>query len=55
MEQLLNMLSKYWPYLAIPLLFLAMVAWTYRPAAKRRYTTDGKIPFEDKKRQDSAR
>ena len=26
--------------------FVAMVAWAYRPAARNRYETDGKIPFD---------
>jgi cbb3-type cytochrome oxidase subunit 3 len=55
MAQLADMFSKFWPYLSIPLIFLAIVAWTFRPAATGRYRADGKIPFEDEERHDSAR
>lgn len=34
-------------YWVIPLVFIAIVAWIYRPGAKRRYTADGEIPFDE--------
>lgn len=46
MNQFINMITEYWLYLGIPLAFLVMLVWVYRPAAKRRYQADGKIPFE---------
>jgi cbb3-type cytochrome oxidase subunit 3 len=39
------MIGEYWHYFGIPLLFLAIVAWIYRPTAKKRYEADGNIPF----------
>lgn len=45
MTQIVNMIGEYWHYLGIPLLFLAIVAWIYRPTAKKRYEADGNIPF----------
>ncbi|MFA5082858.1 MAG: CcoQ/FixQ family Cbb3-type cytochrome c oxidase assembly chaperone [Hydrogenophilaceae bacterium] len=45
MEQFINMFSDYSLYFGIPLLFLAIVAWVFRPGAKKRYQADGKIPF----------
>ena len=34
-------------YLLIPVVFIALVVWIYRPGAKGRYTADGKIPFDE--------
>lgn len=39
------MIGEYWLYFGIPLVFLAIVAWVYRPAAKKRHEADGNIPF----------
>ncbi len=36
MSQLANMLAEYGLYLGIPLAFLVVVAWIYRPSAKKR-------------------
>lgn len=44
----MNTLSQFgtWMlFLGLPLLFLAIVAWIYRPGAGRRYRADGRIPF----------
>jgi cbb3-type cytochrome oxidase subunit 3 len=51
MTQVANMLGEYWLYLGIPLVFLAIVAWIYRPAAKKRYQVDGNIPFDRDKNE----
>ena len=45
MDQVINMLSEYGFYFALPIAFLAVVLWIYRPSAKKRYQADGKIPF----------
>lgn len=45
MTQIVNMIGEYWRYLGIPLIFLAVVAWIYRPSAKKNYEADGNIPF----------
>jgi cbb3-type cytochrome oxidase subunit 3 len=45
MSQFLETFSAYGLYLGIPLLFLAIVAWVYRPGAKKRYQADGNLPF----------
>jgi cbb3-type cytochrome oxidase subunit 3 len=47
MNQIANLLSEYWLFLGVPLVFLAIVAWIFRPTASRRYQADGKIPFDD--------
>lgn len=45
MQEVLDVLVEYWLYWSIPLLFLAVVAWIYRPSAKDDYKADGNIPF----------
>jgi cbb3-type cytochrome oxidase subunit 3 len=52
MSQLANMLSEYGLYVGIPLTFLAVVAWIYRPSAKKGYQKDGDIPFYGDKKDD---
>lgn len=46
MNQFITMFTEYWLYLGIPVAFLVMMAWVFRPAAKKRYQADGNIPFE---------
>jgi len=40
------MFAEYWLYVIVPLIFVALVLWVYRPWAKRRYKADGMIPFD---------
>ncbi len=47
MSHLLDLLSTYGLFLGIPILFLAIVFWIYRPGARRRYREDGRLPFAD--------
>ena len=46
MSRLVDFLSTYGLFLGLPLLFLAIVFWVYRPGAARRYRKDGRLPFE---------
>lgn len=46
------MLAEYWLYVTVPLIFVAIVIWVYRPSAKRRYKADGMIPFDAGKTDD---
>lgn len=46
------MLAEYWLYMVVPLIFVAIVIWVYRPSAKRRYKADGEIPFDAGKSED---
>jgi cbb3-type cytochrome oxidase subunit 3 len=58
MNTLMTIVSEYGLFLGIPLLFLAVVVWIYRPGARKRYKDDGKIPFASDKAEpteDSAR
>jgi cbb3-type cytochrome oxidase subunit 3 len=52
MSQLANMLAEYGLYLGIPLAFLVVVAWIYRPSAKKSYQDDGDMPFHGDKDND---
>jgi cbb3-type cytochrome oxidase subunit 3 len=45
MDQFVSLLAQYGLYLGIPLVFLAVVAWIYRPSAKDRYQANGNILF----------
>ena len=55
MNQLANFFAEYGLYLGIPLIFLALVAWIYRPSAKKRYQADGNIPFYGDKKEHQSR
>jgi cbb3-type cytochrome oxidase subunit 3 len=43
-----------WIYYLSPLVFIAIVAYIYRPWAKKRYQKDGEIPFEDDDKSDKS-
>jgi cbb3-type cytochrome oxidase subunit 3 len=45
MNELARMVVEYWLYWSVPLVFLAIVLWIYRPSARKRYKEDGNIPF----------
>lgn len=45
MNEVVGLVAEYWLYWGVPLVFLAIVAWIYRPSAKKRYKADGNIPF----------
>lgn len=45
MSRLVDFLSTYGLFLGLPLLFLGIVFWVYRPGAARRYQVDGRLPF----------
>jgi cbb3-type cytochrome oxidase subunit 3 len=55
MDHLINLLVEYGLYLGIPLTFLVVVAWIYRPNAKKLYQADGNIPFYGDKKADKTR
>lgn len=45
MSRYIDVLSTYGLFFGIPVLFLAVVFWVYRPGAARRYRDDGELPF----------
>jgi cbb3-type cytochrome oxidase subunit 3 len=55
MDQLIDLFAKYGIFLGIPLIFLAIVVWIYRPSAKKRYEADGNLPFYGDKKAGKSR
>ena len=55
MDQLTHLFAQYGVFFGLPLLFLLIVAWIYRPGAKKRYQADGNLPFYGDKKADKAR
>ena len=47
MTLLAKLLEDYGFYVCLPLTLLLVIAWIYRPSAKRRYQADGAIPFNE--------
>lgn len=47
MTHLFGLLSQYGWFFAVPIAFLAVIAWVYRPGAGQRYRSDAKIPLRD--------
>ncbi len=47
MQTIMKFLSEYGWFIGVPLTFVALVAWVYRPGARRRYQQDGTILFDD--------
>ncbi len=54
MDQLVDLFAKYGLFIGLPLLFLLIVAWIYRPSAKKRFEADGNLPFYGDKKVDKA-
>lgn len=55
MDQFVNFLGEYGIFLGMPLLFIAIVIWVFRPSAKKRYEADGNLPFYGDKKADKFR
>jgi cytochrome c-type biogenesis protein CcmH/NrfF len=47
MNEVISVIAENWIYWGVPVVFLVIVAWIYRPGARRRYKSDGSIPFEN--------
>jgi cbb3-type cytochrome oxidase subunit 3 len=47
MQTFMTFLSEYGWFVGLPLVLLAVIAWVYRPGARRRYQGDSEIPFDD--------
>jgi len=55
MTHFIDLFSTYGLFLGIPILFLLIILWVYRPGARRRYQDDARLPFEeDEKRVTSS-
>lgn len=47
MDAFWQFLHQYGWFIGAPLLFVIVVAYIFRPSARKRYEQDGEIPFED--------
>lgn len=47
MNSLVEIFTAYGLFFGIPLIFLLIVVWVYRPGAGKRYREDGEMPFEE--------
>ena len=47
METIWPFLQPYGWLIGVPLLFLIVLAYVFRPGARKRYQRDGEIPFAD--------
>lgn len=47
MQQVLQFLSDYGWFIGVPLLFIIVVIYVFRPSAEKMYQEEGKIPLED--------
>ena len=45
MNTMIDFITHYGFYLGVPVAFLAIVLWIFRPGSKSRYEADGTIPF----------
>lgn len=52
MSNLFDLIGSYGLFIGIPILFLAIVLWVYRPGARRDYRKDARIPFQEKEISD---
>ena len=53
MDTIWQFLQQYGWFIGMPLFFLIVVAYIFRPSARQRYQRDGEIPFADKPPEDS--
>jgi cbb3-type cytochrome oxidase subunit 3 len=47
MSRFIDLMSTYGLFLGIPILFLLIIFWVYRPSARRRYREDASLPFAE--------
>ena len=45
MDAIINFVTQYAFFIGIPLLFIGIVIWVFRPSAKYRYQADANLPF----------
>lgn len=54
MAHFIDIFSAYGLFLGIPILFLLIVFWIYRPGARRRYQDDARLLFEEDEKRVTA-
>jgi cbb3-type cytochrome oxidase subunit 3 len=48
MQHFLQFISDYGWFIGIPLGFIVIVVYVFRPGARKKYEEEGRIPLEDK-------
>ena len=48
MQHFLQLISDYGWFIGIPLGFIVIVVYVFRPDARKKYEEEGRIPLEDK-------
>jgi len=51
MDAIINFITQYAFFFGIPLIFIGIVIWVYRPGAKKRYQADANLPFYGDKKK----
>ncbi len=51
MDAIVNFITQYAFFFGIPLLFIGIVIWVFRPGAKKRYQADANLPFYGDKKK----
>ena len=51
MDEIIAFITQYGFFLGIPLLFIGIVIWVFRPGSKKRYQEDSNLPFYGDKRK----
>ncbi len=51
MDDIINFIVQYAFFFGIPLIFIGIVIWVFRPKAKKRYQEDAKLPFSNGKKK----
>lgn len=54
MDSFMDLFAEYGLFLGIPLVFLVIIVWVYRPGSGKRYREDGQIPFQDDDKRSAA-
>jgi cbb3-type cytochrome oxidase subunit 3 len=51
MDAIINFITQYGFFFGIPLIFIGIVIWVFRPGAKQRYQADANLPFHGDKKK----
>lgn len=51
MDDIINFIVQNAFFFGIPLIFIGVVIWVFRPSAKKRYQADAKLPFDSDKKK----
>lgn len=50
MDTLKMLLEEYGWFIGVPVVFILIALWIFRPGAKKGYEEDGKLPFDESER-----